>query len=233
MERLGDLAERAAQKLQDDQLSLIESGDLTVNEGDVLRKSHEKGIFAKIDFHWRTSDKMILEQIRAAADNMFAEQFDAALQVLDEFYESLRAPEVNAHGVVVTGPDRRPVWQRDDEGKPVEDWNRLTGQDIEDALFKLQQIRLLVAPQVDELRSEAIYAKHIYDDQYQEGYRGLVDGTQGDRNAHAAKVSRTDKYHSFFRYYVYSRSWTFWQELNAFIRLLERVRDWRVREQRR
>jgi hypothetical protein len=119
------------------------------------------------------------------------------------------------------------------DGKPVEDWGRLTGQDIETALFDLQEIRLTVSQQVDELRSEAIYAKHVYDDGYQDGYRGLVEGTQGDRNAHASKVSRTDKYHSFFRYYVYSRSNTFWQELNAFIRLLERVRDWRVREQRR
>lgn len=233
MERLGDLAERAAQKLQDEQLAMIEAGDITLDEGEAMRREQSKGIFAKIDFHWRTSDRMILDQIRAAADNMFAEQFDSALQVLDEFYASLRAPQVNAHGVVVTGADRRPLWQTNDEGNPVEDWNRLTGQDIEEALFKLQQIRLLVAPQVDELRSEAIYAKHLYDDQYQDGYRGLIEGTQGDRNAYASKVSRTDKYHSFFRYYVYSRSWTFWQELNAFIRLLERVRDWRTREQRR
>jgi hypothetical protein len=233
MRRLGDLAESAAAKLQDEQLALIEAGDLTVTESEVLRRDAAAGIFAKIEFHWRTSDRLILEQIRAAADAMFDDQFDAAITVLDRFYQSLRAPQVNAHGVVVSGSDGRPVWQQDSDGKPVEDWGRLTGQDIETALFDLQEIRLTVSQQVDELRSEAIYAKHVYDDGYQDGYRGLVEGTQGDRNAHASKVSRTDKYHSFFRYYVYSRSNTFWQELNAFIRLLERVRDWRVREQRR
>lgn len=207
---LGDLAARSADSLRNKHLASIDPADL-VNEAAPLKRDNKKSIFSKIYFSWRTEDKLILEQCRFAASEMFKEQFADSIMVLDRFYKSLN--------IVREG------------GKPVADktnWKDISADDVEQALFELQCLRLTTAPQINELLLEAIYAKNSEQDIYDDAWSAIVDGTQGDRTAYARRQSREDKYHAFFRYYLYSTADTFNKELIAFMYLLKDIRGWQA-----
>lgn len=205
---LGDLAGENADRLRQKHLQTLNQAEI-VDESTPLRRDSKKNIFSKIYFQWRTEDKHTLEQCRFAASEMFKEQFSDSIMVLDRFYKALNITR--------------------EDGKPVADktnWKDISSEDIEQALFELQCLRLTTTPQINELMLEAIYAKNTEQDMYDDAWTAIVDGTQGDRQAYARRKSREDKYHAFFRYYLYSTADTFNRELTAFMYLLKDIRSW-------
>jgi hypothetical protein len=226
--RVGDLASQVAKQLQDEHLAIMETAEAIVDEETPMRVEPRKMLFAKMEFSWRTSDAAILDQIRAAADRAFGELYGNAITILETFYASLRVAQLNEYGLVKKDSGGRILWQKDSRGKEIEDWGRLTGDDLEKCLFDLTRLKLVLAPQLNELLLEAVFAKHIADDAHKDGYADLIDGTVGDRNAHASKVGRQDKYHAFFRYWLYSQADAFMKEISNFCRILERIRYWRI-----
>ena len=233
-EHLGDLASAQAEKIKREMLDAINLDDM-VDEAAPMVAEQKRNVFSKVEFRWRSEDRMILEQIRTAATEVFWAQFEDSVKVVDNFYATVRVPVtrvVGGHDLVQTDERRRVIFQTTPTGQYTEDWGRLTGQDIEVCLLDLSRLKLVMAQQLTELLSEAIFAKHVYDDAYQEGYASLIEGTQGDRNARASREARVDKYHAYFRYYLYSQAESFMRELSSLMRLLERIREWRVRSQR-
>jgi hypothetical protein len=214
--------------LQDEHLAVIERGEQVVDEEEPMRSDLRRSIFSKIEFRWRTSDHRILDQIRAAGDGTFKHLYDEAIDVMDNLYATLRIAEVNEHGLVRKDSGGRVLWQKDSRGNEIEDWSRLTGDDLEKCLCDITRLRLALAPQVNELLLEAVFAKHIADDAFSDAYAELLDDTIPGRNAHASKKSRADKYHSFYRYWIYSQADSFMKELVNFCRILERIRYWRI-----
>jgi hypothetical protein len=181
----------------------------------------------KIRFAWRSEDDLILKRIESAGEEMFAELFGDAITEVERFYASLRVPRTR-NGMAVLDAEQRQVWETDDRGRPIEDWNQLTGQDIEEVLMNLQRIKMWIAPEVTKLKNQAVYSKMIPDDIKDDNWGKVVQGTQGDRAARANRASRTDRYHAFFRYCLWSTAETFEKELVQFMRRLEKVRDWRT-----
>jgi hypothetical protein len=228
MPRVGDLAAQVAQQLQDEHLAIIERGEEVVDQEEPMRSELRRNIFSKIEFRWRTSDDRILDQIRAAADHMFKDLYDEAITVMDTFYQGLRVAELNEHGLVMRDSRGRVLWQKDSRGNEIEDWSRLTGDDLEKCLFDITRLRLVLAPQLSELLLEAVFAKHIADDAFQDAYAELLDDTIPGRNSYASRKSRQDKYHAFFRYWLYSQADVFMKEVINFSRVLERIRYWRI-----
>ena len=205
---LGDIASKNAESMRQKHLAALDQSE-TIDEVTPLKRDSKKSIFSKIYFSWRTEDRNILEQCRFAASEMFKEQFADSIMVLDRFYKSLN--------IVREG------------GKPVADktnWRDIKAEDVEQALFELQCLRLTTTPQINELLLEAVYAKNTEQDMYDDAWSAIVDGTQGDRQAYARRQSRDDKYHAFFRYYLYSTADTFNRELTAFMYLLKDIRGW-------
>lgn len=234
-QHLGDIASDVAESLKHKHLLEIESGERQVDLDERVMRAESNGrskLFTKIEFNWRQEDRMILEQIRGACRNLFAVQFEDAIIILDELYGRLRVPASNEHGVVRTDGQGRTLWVLGANNKPIENWDQLTGQDIEQTLFDLQRLRFGMSNQLNELLMEALFAKHIYDDAHSDGYSSVLDGTINDREARASRESRQDKYQAFFRYFLFSQGDAFMRELKSFQYLLERVREWRVRTQR-
>jgi hypothetical protein len=232
---LGDLASDIAARIQRETMAAINLDADAVDQAAPMIADQKKNVFSKVEFRWRTDDRQILDQIRIAATEVFWSQFEHAVTVVDKFYASVRVADtrvVGNHELVNTDAQRRVIFKKDSTGQYAEDWSRLTGQDIEVCLLDLSRLKLVLSQQLTELLNEAVFAKHIYDDAYQEGYASLIEGTQGDRNARASRESRVDKYHAYFRYYLYSQSEAFMRELSDLMRRLERIRDWRVRTQR-
>jgi len=229
--RDGDLAAQVADRLQREHTEeILASGEVSVDNEDPMVREARRSIFSKIEFRWRASDEKILAQIRAGVDVLFKDMYSEMTAIVDRFYAQMRVPEINSEtGVVIKDSRGRVIWQKDPRtGGYVEDWGQLTGQDIEEALFSITRLRLNLAPRVNDLLNEAVFAKHIADDSHYDAYTKLVEGTVKDRDAYASQHSRTDKYHAFFRYYLWSHADAFLKELTNFTRVLERVRYWRI-----
>ncbi|AEQ21076.1 conserved hypothetical protein [Rhodococcus phage E3] len=228
-ERLGDMAARVADDIRSKQLSQLEGDQRELgDDARSLESDARSELFTKIDFRWRSSDQMALERIRGAVSAMFAQEFASSIAVLDELYATVRVPEVNEWGVVKVDAQNRPVWLVGTSGQPVEDWNRLTGQDIEAALFRLQHLAFSITQQVNDLQTDALFAKYIYDEVWEDAYSDVVEGTVRDREARAGRKARQEKYVAFFRYALWSSSDTFKREVDSFRRLLERTLSWNV-----
>jgi hypothetical protein len=222
-----DRASDVAAELQAKYEAQIERGEVFLDDEPVMNRDAKKGVFAKIEFRWRADDAKIIEQIRAGVDYLFAEMFTDTFAVMDEFYGAMRIPDT-VDGVVKTDSAGRVLWKKDSGGREIEDWGQLTGQDIEKALLDITRLKLILAPQQNDLLLEAVFAKYIAEDKSHEAYSALLDGTVKDREAYASRESRQDKYHAFFRYYLYSHAEVFMRELTNFARILERIRYWRI-----
>ena len=234
---MGDMAEAVAVQLQNEHAAeILAGGEEFVDDAEVMRREAARSLFSKIEFSWRTSDRKILDQIRVAVDRITADMFSDAFIIMDELYSSVRVPDthvVNGQELVKLDSKCRVVWQKDARDREVEDWERLTGQDLEKCLFDLTRLRLSVAPRLNELLLEAVFAKHISDDAHQDAYAELVEETIPGRNAYASRKSRPDRYHAVFRYWLWSSVDSFHKEIINFSRIVERVRHWRVQEQPR
>lgn len=189
-------------------------------------------LFTKIRFSWRPEDRAILERIRIAGDAEFADTFTDMIATVDHFYEFLRVPEQNGYGVVLKGADSRPLWQKDERGRYIERWSQLTGQDVEYVLAKMIQLKMQVAPRVNQLQLEAIYARMIPEDIADDNWGQVMTGTTPDKAAKTRRENRVDRYHAFFRFYLYSVANTFLKEIEGFIKTLTNIRYWQIQSQR-
>lgn len=226
MEYLGDIAARVATELRDKHVGEIERGEREIDLERRIMAHEGQGLMSKVEFRWRDSDKLILDQIRAAGRAIFEREFEDAIAVLDSLYGRLRMPEVNEYGIVRTDVNGRAIWQRDERGRIVERWDNLTGQDFEKASFDLQRLQFGLSVRVNELQAEALFARHLHDDEHHEAYSAVVDGTVRDREARASREAREAKYLSFFKYVIWSGADSFMAEIKNFQRLVEKTVSW-------
>lgn len=225
----GDLAESMSASL----LSEAADGLAPSVDTDVMSEERQ-GIFSKIRFNWRPEDRAILDRIKVQADAMVEETFGDAVTAIDRFYEQLRVPETvlrGGHEVVLRDAEGRVVWKRNEAGRIIERWDQLTGPDIEMTIADLLRLKLFIAPHVNQLLNEAIYAKHVAADIYDDAWGTVVQGTQGDRTAKANRASRQDRYHAHFRYVLYSTAQALLKEISIFIARLSDIREWQIRSQ--
>lgn len=225
-----DLTAAMSASLVSENTALAEEDTL---EGDLVAEERN-GLFTKISFNWRPEDRAILDRIKGATNSLVEEVFGEAIAAIDRFYEQLRVPETVWHGkseVVCRDSGGRVIWKRGENGKVIERWDQLTGQDIEMTIADLLRLKMFIAPEVNRLLNEAIYAKHVAADAYDEAWGTVLQGTQGDRTAKANRVSRQDRYHAHFRYVLYSTSNALLKEIAIFISRLSDIRDWQVRSQ--
>lgn len=221
-----DIAAQFAEELRQEHEGSIEDPEAFLDEKDELEFQARKSIFNKIQYKWHNSDQLILEQIEAGASRLFEEEFDDVISILDSFYKEMRKPTGRL------GPNNRPLWELDEDGKPIEDYSQISGQDIETTLLELQKIKFKLSPRVNKLLLQAVYAKYVFNDKHDDTWGKIVDGTQLDKTAKANQVARTDKYQAFFRYYLFRSSDVFLKEVDNFMRLLEKLRDWGIWSQR-
>lgn len=233
----GDLAVQLANEFQEKWLADVDEETLKkLDEATDLFAEKRRTIFTRVDFRWRPADKAMLDQIRLSSDLTIRNLYELAQEIMDGFYAEMRVPEtreVDGQTINVFDAKHRQVWRRDDQGNIIEDIAQLTGQDIDKAILDMQRVRFVVARLHNQLLNEAILARHLYDDRHAEGYASLVEGTQGDRNAKASRDSRRDKYKAFFHWELYSCSNSFLQEINSFIRILDRMAERGVWGERR
>lgn len=200
----------------------------SVEAGEVI--SLYKQLYQKIRYEWRPEDENSIAQLRAAANAVIMDTFRDVSRILDNFYESFRVAKKNSMDLPILDSNGRWVWEKDELGNYKEDFSQLNGQDIEKALFDLQREKIEFAQTISELFLEAVFAHYSFKDEFSEHYESLLEGTVGDRTAIANRKSRESKYFAFFRYYLWQRASAFEKEISELMRLLERIRQWRIIE---
>jgi hypothetical protein len=216
---LSDLAEKVATEMEIEALAPVND---EVIENDPL-DGETKSILSRIKFAFRSHDKEIHQRIEGASDAQFIQLFADPVAVVDNFYARMRVPETTQAGTAVIGPDGRQVFKRDEQGRYIESIDQLTGQDIDTAILELQRLLLEISPQIEQLMLDAVMAHNIARDVYDDAWFGVVEGTQGDRTARSNRESRQDRWHAFFRLYLYRRAKSFYSELEAFAARLDKI----------
>lgn len=218
-----------AEQVHYEELQRIEDTPDTEEVEDVRWTAHRALGNSKIRYTWKPEDQAILAALRGTIQSLIQRDFAEVLQALDDLYLTIRSPKVNEHGVLLLDHQGRTVWETDEHGNPIEDWSLLTGQDVEVCLLKMSRVKFELSQRVSTLFAEALFAKHVHNDAWHTHYEAMVDGTQKDREAHANRKGRQDKYFAFYRYTIWASADALLKEVNATMRLLEKVRDWRIR----
>lgn len=187
-------------------------------------------LFTKIQLRFSDSDQAALDQIRAAARTVINETFAGLMSAIDEFYLSFRKARVNDYGVTVLDNRNRVIWATDEQGRYIDDFSVLSGQDIEIALLKIYRDKIEANQKVRELFQEALFSKNTYDDAWHERYESLIEGTIKDREARATRDTKQFKYHAYFTFYVYNLADGIFDEVTDLARILERIRQWGISE---
>lgn len=203
-----------------------------LEQGEVMRAQAREGIFTQIDFHWRTMDAEMVEQVRQAADVMASSLYAEAMGIVNELYCKMRTPMVDENGFLYDHRGAQ-MFEMDARGYVKESVDQLTGQDIEQTLLDLARVRFVVAPMHNQILSEAIAAYNIWEARRAESHGKNMSGTQTDKAAKASRETRRDKFHAWFRYSLYLQSQAFLQELSNFERRLDRMVERRVWSSRR
>jgi hypothetical protein len=225
-QQVDDLEREMAQDVDGD----ISAEDQTIQE---QRYARHRLVQNKVKPDWKQDDRLVIDQLKSAAEMVVADLYGASFQLLDEIYTSVRTARVNKHGQVITDKDGRPVWERNPDGTYVEDWKSLDGYDIERTLLKLQELKIVTSQRVQELFLETAYARYVYQDEYHAAFESPVQGTNPQREAVANRKARDDRYNYLYRYWIYSNAQVFEREIKEVARLFERIRQWRISEHNR
>lgn len=214
-----DLAASVVKRIQDEVAKELEAGNIPVLEEEPEEVHPQLALFKKIEFSWKEEDKQAVKQLRAAAEAVFENLFSGSVEALDRFYSSIR----------VHDPDRPGRYLKTEAGAYVEDWSQLSGQDLIKAIFDLQREKVYTSQALSNLFLEASFAMKVSTDVYYEAYRKLMEGTVGDRTAYANQQSKVDRYAAFFRYWIWHSSHSFQKEIDATVRVLEKMAEWSTR----
>lgn len=224
----GDIATTAAYEMAELQLKNVEPEDPEESQPDSEEDTRFKRYWqTKIRFNFKREDKLALGQIEYAADQLVLSVFSEAIDAVDTFYGLLRVPEWDEKtGAQKRDENGRVVFRRDERGKYIQDLSQATGQDFQEALLHLAKSKLESSQAVANLLSEAIYAKHIYDDKWREQYDKPAEGTIDDRKAKANARTLEDKYFAYYTFVVYNRAKQFARELDNLMRIIEKIANW-------
>lgn len=175
---------------------------LSIAEG--KEREYRKFLEEGIRYEPRQEEANIISRIEKEVEKMMGDLFGWADEALEEFYASVRVPVLDDKGIPVL-EEGQFVWEKDDWGRPKEDWSKLNGQDVETAIMVLQRVINKATDEVSRFYAMTMLAEQIQDDAYYEGYRKPVEGTVRDREAAGRRASYDERYHYLYLYWVWKR----------------------------
>jgi hypothetical protein len=219
-----DLAEEVMRNLQQEMIGAV---DLDFNPETAMideeKYANHRRIYQKIKPEWREEDRAAVDQIKAAAEAVADDLFGAALSILDSLKSRARQPVLTTTGKIQHDDHGRFVWERDDFGQILEDWDRVAARDIEQALMQLNEVLIATSPEVKERFLETVYAKYVMQDLWHEAYESVLQGTNPQREAVANRKTKDERYNYLFRFWIYTHVNSIESEIRETVRLLERI----------
>lgn len=186
-----------------------------------VEEEHRSPRFLRMRFNWRDADEMhVLRNAHAAVEQRILQEFHDAFVILAEIQDIVRIQMKAADGEPLVDATGAPVWQHTPGGRIVEDYTRLTRQQMESFLGQITT-RLFAWEQASErMWMDCMMAKGQFEERYAVSYDALRGSasrtTVDDRQQYAAMDASEERY---FTIYLTSAS----RRAQAVVRSMERL----------
>jgi len=167
--------------------------EITMPE-DKPRSMHRTPGFARMRTDWRGEDRAILTRAQAAVQGRISTTFAGAFEVMNQIYDIVRTPQVDAQGEIKVDQYGWTIWVTNEFGGHDEDFTRLTSAQKEDLLFKITTRIFGWEQDAADAWGEAMLAKAVFEERFALGFDAPMSGTVDDRKAAGALDARDERY---------------------------------------
>lgn len=196
-----------------------------VFEPEVLQESPEEmNVDIRLKVEWSEDDREDLEYIQSSIEERIKSDYAQAFAIEAQMLAKVRTP---------LPPYMGPGWARNQDGSYIEDWSKVTANDMEAFIQAASSEAFFASQKVIDSYAEAVFAKFNYDDAYDEAYSALLTGTVGDKTAKAKRRTQKERWVALYRTLYYKRAKEVVDRLDAHVRRVERIYIERQKESER
>jgi hypothetical protein len=163
----------------------------------------------KVRHEPRQEEALVMARVETAIEGIVDTLFAEADAALEDFYGSVRVVVLeDRHGVEMPKKDDQGhfVWEVDEAGRPVEDWDKLDGMDVERAIMVLQRVINRATPDITKLETRMLFAQEAYEDEHATVWGKVGSGTIDDKKAAARRQTRDQRFYFFILWWVWRHS---------------------------
>lgn len=192
--------------------------EVEVHDDRTRENSHTS--LSRMRLEWSAEDRQIVDDLHDVVDNQMLVLFGDAYRIMNDLYDAVREPVVDADGVIQKDENGWTVWSRDPvTGGYIEDYSLLTGKLQRHLLFQITT-RLFEWEQTAVDRwGDSMFAKAAWEAQIAQGFEASKTAgnrTVEDRTQYARRVSREERYFAIFQTLVSRKA-------EALVRSMERL----------
>lgn len=166
---------------------------------------------------WQGENQVAMSRIRDAVQDAFIDGFMDALLVMEDLYALVREPEVDPEtGEAKEDRHGLAVWRKDEYGRYIEDWTRLTHKEREHFLLHLTTHLFEWEQRSADMWAEAMFAKSVWTESFATHFNDAMNGTVDHRTARGNMKSAEDRYFAVY-HSILSR------KAEALVRAMERL----------
>lgn len=192
--------------------------DETPPEAPMERRRFQSPGFQRMATTWGASEAVTVQRLRGAVDHKLTVDFADAYRVLNEVWDVVRMPKLGSDGEPLRDAQGWVVWLKDDYGRPVEDWSRLTRRTAENLMFSITTNLFGWEQAAADAWSEAMYARSLWEESFASAFDAapVAKVTVDDKTHFAQRSSIEERYFAVFLS-GYSR------RADALVRSIERL----------
>jgi len=157
--------------------------------------------FSRMRTDWTGPDGALVRRMLHEIDEHIVHEFADAYVVMNDLFEIVRTPELDATGMPMRDAVGLIIWKRKPNGSWDEDWNRLTRAQKENFLFAITTRLFAWEQRAAERWTESMVAKGVWEEAFSVAYTGPQTAgrpTIEDRTATAKAASAEDRYFAIF-----------------------------------
>lgn len=154
--------------------------------------------FSRMRITRTPDDQIIMSGIQTAIEDRLVETFLDAYIVMNDIFEAVREPEVDASGEVVRDRHGFAVWKRKANGAWEEDWSRLTRAERENFIFEITTRLWGWEQRAADAWADSMFAKAQWEERFGIAYGTPHSGTIEDRTAYAKRDAAEERYFAIF-----------------------------------
>lgn len=126
--------------------------------------------FTRMRMDWHGDDAIMLNSVQEAIEDRLVLTFRDAYEVMNDLFEVVRMPEVDANGEPVVDRYGYRKWRRLPNGNWDEDWTRLTLKQRENFLFQITTRLFDWEQRAAAAWTEAMFSKAQWEERFSAGY---------------------------------------------------------------
>jgi hypothetical protein len=165
--------------------------------------------FMRFPTEWDGPYGDVVRGVHDVAESIMLQEFGMAFKVLLDLYDVVREPVVDAStGEIKQDKHGFPVWRRDSQGYPIEDYSRLTIRQREHFMFMISTHLFDWEQKAATMWAEAMFAKGAFEEVFATAFGEDGPGRQTDalRENRARAASAPDRYFGIFKSYLSRRA---------------------------